>query len=170
MDGVEEIMHKFACKICKKNSRAKTTGTKICSEKCRKENVRRIAAEYYKDPKNYKRHLEMMRRYHRQSQALTKAQSTERKKRKKTYDKERSKDPHRVMVVRKAQQKYYKNNKSKIAEKARVSKKNTKPLRIDRKTIQQIDEFLKTGPVKKTSIKTRQQVIQNGVDMFINKF
>ena len=167
MDGVEEIMHKFACKICKKNSRAKTTGTKICSEKCRKENARRTAAEYFKDPKNYKRHLEMMRKYYRQPQALTKAQSIERKK---IYDEEKRKDPHRMMVVRRAQQKYYKNSKYKIAKKARVPKKNTKPLRIDRKTLQQIDEFLKTEPVKKTSIKTRQQVIQDGVDMFINKF
>ena len=163
-------MHKFACKICKKQSNAKTTGTKICSEKCRKENKRRITAEYFKDPKNYKRHLKMMKKYHKQPHVIAKAQSAERKKRIKKYDKERRKDPHRVMIIRKAQQKYYKNNKSKIAEKARVVKKNTKILRIDRKTLQQIDKFLKTGTVKKTSIRTRQQVIQNGVDMFIRKF
>ena len=163
-------MHKFACKICKKQSKAKTTGTKICSEKCRKENKKRITAEYFKDPKNYKRHLEVMRKYQKQPQVITKAQSIERKKRLKKYDKERRKDPHRMMIIRKAQQKYYKNNKYKIAEKARVVKKNTKILRIDRKTLQQIDKFLKTGPVKKTSIKTRQQVIQNGVGMFIRKF
>ena len=167
MDGVEEIMHKFACKICKKQSKAKTTSTKMYSEKCKKENTRRISAEYYKDPKNYKRHLEMMRKYHRQPQVITKTQSIERKK---IYDEKKRKDPHRMMVVRKAQQKYYKNNKYKIAEKARVPKKNTKLLRIDRKTLQQIDEFLKTGSVKKTSIKTRQHVIQNSIDMFIRKF
>ena len=58
-----------------------------------------------------------------------------------------------MMIIRKAQQKYYKNNKYKIAEKARVPKRNTKLLRIDRKTLQQIDNFLKTGTVKKLASK-----------------
>ena len=50
----------------------------------------------------------MMRKYHKQSHVITKTQSTEHKKHVKKYDKERRKDPHRIMIIRKAQDKYKK--------------------------------------------------------------